>query len=329
MVKAGWIVRDVSFDYGLDLNVEIVENNEVTGKNFSAQLKATDSSFLQGADPSLRLKTTTLAYMRSRLEPVMIVFFSAPDQDGLWIWSHHIQVPRSNQATITIQLNKDQRLSTIDLKAIRTDVSLFFAAKPMIDQTTATKLERFGRYHIDLSRATPLFREEVDHLQTLINTLDVKEVELQRFIEAHPEVLLGGEYVRLHAQLSLRGVGTLLRPDFFAESVTGLSDILEIKLPTERIISGRMEQRMFSSCVQIGIAQVKGYSEFFEDPNHRRWFQDTYKLSVFRPLTILLVGRDKEFKDVFERRRLESWMGNFKIFTYDDLLRMARARQVD
>jgi hypothetical protein len=320
----------VSVDYGLDLNVEIVENSQVTGKNFSVQLKATDKTMIHVANPSVRLKTSTLEYMRSRLEPVMIVYYSYADKDALWIWSHQIQASHpSNQETITIQFAKEQRLSSIDWKAILADVKLFFAAKPTTDQITATKLERFGRYRIDLSRATPIFREEVDDLETLINSPNVKESALQRFIEAHPEVMLGGEYVRLHAQLLLRGVGTELRPDFFVESVTGLCDILELKLPTERIISGRIERRMFSSCVQMGIAQVKDYSEFFEDRGQRRWFQDAYGLKVFRPLTILLVGRDNEFTDVIERRRLESWMGNFKIFTYDDLLRMARAHQVE
>jgi hypothetical protein len=80
MINAGWIVRDVSLDYGLDLNVEIVEKGQVTGKNFSVQLKATDNSLRHRTTPSIKLKNSTLEYIRSRLEPVMIVYFWSEPQ---------------------------------------------------------------------------------------------------------------------------------------------------------------------------------------------------------------------------------------------------------
>ena len=67
-----WISRQVSYDYGLDLNVEIVKNNKVTGKSFSVQVKALGE--VKGKeDIRVRLKSSTINYMKERFEPVVLV----------------------------------------------------------------------------------------------------------------------------------------------------------------------------------------------------------------------------------------------------------------
>lgn len=321
-----WIHRNVSLDYGLDLNIEIVERGKVTGNNFSVQLKSTDRSLLRTKTPFVRLKCSTLNYMLSRPEPVMIVYYSSLDKDALWIWSHEIHKScAEEQRVITIPFVINQRMNTIDWDTISKTVKSYFSSRPIVDQTTASKLERFGRYRIDLSRSPYLFREEVDYLEEMINARPFIESNFQRFIEAHPETFLGGEYLRLHAQIRLKSVEKMLIPDFLIESVTGLCDILELKGP---VVIDRRARRTRELSVQKSIVRVRRYAEYFEDINQRNWVQREYGLNVFRPQTILLAGRDREFKDVFEKRRLESQMGNFRILTYDDLLRMARARQI-
>ncbi len=55
-----WITRQISYDYGLDLNVEKVENGRVTGKNFSVQVKALSKRPQRGSHVPVRLSTATL-----------------------------------------------------------------------------------------------------------------------------------------------------------------------------------------------------------------------------------------------------------------------------
>ena len=325
-----WIVRDVSLDYGLDQNVEIVKDGKVTGKNFSIQLKATQKPILPKRSPSVSVKSSTFEYMSSRPEPVMIVLYSATDDIALWVWRHECKSKESkDRKRVHIYFKNDQQLEPTKKNRISQDVSNFLSTKTRVDRNTASKIERFGRYRIDLSRQGVIFKEEVDHFEHMINNPKTTEMSIQLFIEAHPEILLGGEYTQLHAQLRLQGVGLSLIPDFFVESVTGLCDILEIKRPNQRIMLNRGRRKTFSVNIHEGVAQVREYSEFFEDSTQRNWFKRKFDLSVFRPLTMLLVGRDSEFSDPIERRRLESYLGRVRILTYDDLIRIARSRQID
>lgn len=327
-VPPEWIVRDVSHDYGLDKNVEIVDSGAVTGKNFSIQLKATDRSFASGDSPSVSITTSALQYMANRPEPVMIILYSDAGGQAYWVWRHQLDISiRSEQQSATVRFMREQTLATVDWHSIQSEV-FSFLARPSVDPATVSRLERFGRYYIDLSRAGILLKEEVDRLDALINDPEGREVDIQRMFEVHPQILLGGEYVRLHAQLRLDRRGPTLIPNFFVESVTGLCDILELKRPSQRIVVRQPNWSRFAVSVHKGLAQVRTYSEFFEDESNRRWFEAEFRLRVFRPMTILLIGRDSEFHDPYERRLIETSLGSSRIFTYDDVIRMARAKQV-
>lgn len=326
---AEWIVRDVSHDYGLDKNIEIVDSGAVTGKNFSIQLKATDRSFTASKSPLVSISASTLNYMANRPEPVMIILYSDPDTEAYWVWRHQLSIsPSPDQESVTVHFDPKQKLATIDWQTIRTEV-FSFLARPTVDSATVSRLERFGRYSIDLGKPATLLKEEVDRLDALINDPQGREVDIQRMIEAHPQILLGGEYIRLHAQLRLDRHGPTLIPDFFVESVTGLCDILDLKRPSERIVVRQPKNRSrFSASVHTGLAQVRTYSEFFDDESNRAWFEHKFRLKVFRPMKIILIGRDSEFLHPYERRLIEISLGDSRVFTYDDVLRMARAKQV-
>ena len=324
-----WILRDVSHDYGLDKNVEIVDAGNVTGKNFSVQLKATDRRFSQGTTPTIALKVSTLEYMASRPEPVMIVLYSETDGEGFWVWRHELQVSaRAGQKFTTVTFDCERKLSSADWQSIQGQV-FSFLARPTVDLQTVARLDRFGRYYIDLSRVGILLREEVDHLETLVNNRGVREHDLQLFIESHPHVILGGEYIRLHAQLAIDRPEGRLVPDFFVESVTGLCDILEIKLPSARTVRRQKNRDRPASAVFEGAAQVRAYSSHFDEEAHRKSFEEAHGLKVYRPFKMLLIGRDSDFINAYDRRRIELTLGDCRIFTYDDLIRMARAKQAE
>lgn len=58
--EAGWIVRDMPGDYGIDLEVEIFDNDSTTGMTFRVQLKGTDR--LPGKSRKVSIQTATLNY---------------------------------------------------------------------------------------------------------------------------------------------------------------------------------------------------------------------------------------------------------------------------
>jgi len=81
-----WVVRSVEQDYGLDLSVEIVSGESVTGCEFSIQLKATDSLKTSGDYVLHRCKVSTANYFLRRPEPVMYLVYDASEEKAYWLW---------------------------------------------------------------------------------------------------------------------------------------------------------------------------------------------------------------------------------------------------
>jgi len=71
----GWIVRDQDPDVGIDLEIEIVENEIVTDKVIWVQVKATESKKSSISDiPSYPMETQHLKYYESCRIPVIVVY---------------------------------------------------------------------------------------------------------------------------------------------------------------------------------------------------------------------------------------------------------------
>lgn len=182
-----WIARTVSYDYGLDLNVEIVRDHSVTGMNFSVQVKALTKDPGRSTDITVRLRIQTVAYMHTRLEPVILVVFVEELEEAFWCWASDI--PEGRGHSVVAHVPRNQTLSATDWNAFASVIEHLIAGRPAIDLTTSERLVRFGRYSIDLSHCRLLFKEEVDDLESLVNEERVRESELQKFMERHPNIL--------------------------------------------------------------------------------------------------------------------------------------------
>jgi len=86
VLPANWICRRVEDDFGLDLRVEIGAEGQVTGLEFSIQLKATDHLKASGDDVVHRCKVSTAEYFLRRPEPVMYVVYDAQEEVAYWRW---------------------------------------------------------------------------------------------------------------------------------------------------------------------------------------------------------------------------------------------------
>jgi hypothetical protein len=324
-----WITRQISYDYGLDLNVEKVENGRVTGKNFSVQVKALSKRPQRGSHVPVRLSTATLNYMRERPEPVLLVVYVDADKEAYWLWADEIAQSRNEATTVNVLVPTNRKLTQTDWPSFSDELIRRFRGRPLVDAATAQRLERFGRYSIDLGRRRLLLKEEADQLEDLIEKIDCTERDLQMFIEQHPGIFVGGEYVRMHAQIHLERSDGYLIPDFLLEHVSGLCDIMELKLPNAAVVAGTTNRRRYSAGVHEAAAQSRVYRDYFDEAAKRKWFEQKYKLRAFKPRTILVIGRDSAFRDALEKRELETALHDYRILTYDDLLRIARAQQVD
>jgi len=81
-----WISEEVRRDYGLDVRVELVAQEDVTALEFSVQLKGTDELEVSGGDVLHRCKVSTAHYFLRRPEPVMYVVYDAAGDVAYWVW---------------------------------------------------------------------------------------------------------------------------------------------------------------------------------------------------------------------------------------------------
>lgn len=83
-----WIIRRIEEDdYGLDIQVEIVQDENVIGAYFTIQLKGTDHiKTSKGRFVSHSCKTSTLNYFLARPELVVYLVYDAQTDTGYWLW---------------------------------------------------------------------------------------------------------------------------------------------------------------------------------------------------------------------------------------------------
>lgn len=112
-----------------------------------------------------------------------------------------------------------------------------------------------------------------------------------------------------------------IRPDFFVIQPNGFADIVEFKLPHNdgNIIVGKNNRESFSAWMNQYISQTRVYSQYFDDPNNRKWFENKYGFKVYKPKRWLVVGRRSDF-DAFTWREIASDYKDLEVMNFDDLV---------
>jgi len=125
-----WNVADVPTDYGIDLDIEIVEKTNVTGVHFSMQLKSTDEvKATKDGFISYSCKTSTLRYFLEKIEHVVFLVYDAKKKTGYWIWVKDYLVNDlsknkkwKKQTTATIKIPKSNLFTSKSVEQIKTRV---------------------------------------------------------------------------------------------------------------------------------------------------------------------------------------------------------------
>ena len=84
-VWAEWAVNILHEDYGVDLDITVCENNEVTDIKFPAQLKSTDKIKIKDDLISFSIDTEHLNYFHNHTLPFLFILFDNQNDKAYWI----------------------------------------------------------------------------------------------------------------------------------------------------------------------------------------------------------------------------------------------------
>lgn len=172
--------------------------------------------------------------------------------------------------------------------------------------------------------------EEIEELEFLINNPKVNELKLQAFFEAHPNFLLGTQSKSLRSQVILtrEDQGPLI-PDFMIEGPPGeINKIIDLKRPNQKFVRRKKNRLGFLQSFIEARDQLYEYRDYFEDRTNRRMFEQNTGLRAYRPKICVIIGRNKEYSDFYQRQTLMSREPDIEIVTYDDILQAAKEKQI-
>ena len=166
---------------------------------------------------------------------------------------------------------------------------------------------------------------EIEQFEALINKTDVTEGDLQKFFEDHPHFLVMAQLMQAlpHVRLETED-GKLLIPDFVLKPIVALKrdsnwEILDLKTPQVRLLTGKAQRVQFSHQVMKAITQLRDYGDYFKNPAHSESVGRALGHQLKHPKLAVLIGRlqdeQMEALELAQSRELD-----VRIVTYDEIL---------
>ena len=114
-----WRIGEPQQDYGIDLDVEIPEDDLFKGLHLLIQLKASADPTTVGDNEHLQFPTKTYNYLRGHLNFAMIVKYVESENLAYWMWVRDLAPPaNAQQQTMTIRIPRVNRLDTTNWLAV-------------------------------------------------------------------------------------------------------------------------------------------------------------------------------------------------------------------
>lgn len=127
LLPNSWIIREKGKDYGIDLEIEIVDaNGNLSGEVFFVQMKATNSDKLSIIQ-SVSMKLGTLNYYKKILLPVMLVRYSKALNQFYFKWVNNVDLyySKKNAKTINIFFNEQNIWNSTSAAKIKSHLIKF------------------------------------------------------------------------------------------------------------------------------------------------------------------------------------------------------------
>jgi len=118
--------------------------------------------------------------------------------------------------------------------------------------------------YVNVPNIRHFWKQQIEEFEELLNDPNVRESQFQRFFESYPHFLMGLDYksVMPHPVLQRDDEGPLI-PDFFLQPLdSDFCDILDLKLPSKKLIVGSKDRKRFGHSVQDAIAQLREYHDY-------------------------------------------------------------------
>jgi hypothetical protein len=185
-----------------------------------------------------------------------------------------------------------------------------------------------GRPGIVANKTNAVLRPQLRILESLLEKQNLRENEIQQYLECNPAVLKALGYANIYPQVILqRDDGTSLRPDFIVEPTSDeWCDIVEIKLPDVRVAVGTRDRKTLAAAIHELVAQLREYAAYFENEKWARRIEELYGIKCYRPRLVGVVGSDPRLEDDRQLRRLMTAYSDVKVLTFDQMLRHAKMR---
>lgn len=191
-IPSNWITHQITEDYGLDYNCEITIGRNVTGSNFSVQLKGKEKAPDRTKVVVTGIKRSTINFWLNRLEPVMVIVYVVSEKEAYWhlVDYNTFDLTLSNK-TYSLTIPKKSKLSQIQWPKIVAYVNEIFSRRhhlydlPKIEDKSKSAWELF--FQKNYEEALLLFKKlsAKDNKDSSIwNAIAVCEYELLHYQEA-------------------------------------------------------------------------------------------------------------------------------------------------
>ena len=108
--------------------------------------------------------------------------------------------------------------------------------------------------------------EAISQIEVLMANESTNEDGCQQWFEVNPVVfeVLGYQKVLAHPKLTEAGIEKYI-PDFLAQRIDGLWEILEIKRPDTQVLKDTKRRTSFYSAMETYLSQCREYSQYFNE----------------------------------------------------------------
>lgn len=176
LIPSEWIVNEIKSDYGLDMFVEVVEDNATTGRHLYIQSKGTTECSKNGIIQYSLSVERILDYSRVQ-EPILFVYYSIPE-DVFWgRWMNFLYASLSEhqkqQHTVTLSFTAENKIDRDYLQTIGPHISIDIA------RVVSVKLNNSGIEEIRLVNHILNYSHDILSVpMELRNPLAVNEVSI-------------------------------------------------------------------------------------------------------------------------------------------------------
>ena len=168
--------------------------------------------------------------------------------------------------------------------------------------------------------------------ESLLNREGCTEADFQRFFRLHPEFLYQGLHIEHWAEpyLQDQSTGRIYKPDFILKSMFLPTrpwswQIVDLKRPDVPVITNAHFYATLSQQVHKVVAQLRSYSEYFDNPANAEAIASRFGGVVRKPNLVAVIGHLPKEGLLEEYAKLRSQILDVALMTYSEILEFRRA----